>query len=397
MPTRQRRRSVNRLVAITLSALLLAAACGGDDDDASDDAASDEGSGDATSAPTGPVEGCEGASTDPADLSAEREVARCEPEAPAAQPLAETESVTLAVADLGFSIYAPQFLADVFGEYEAENLDVEIIAMSSRDAIPQMITGEVDAFMGGPDAGFYNAVAQDISLKWVMGNFYPTDAGDVSVAQTGLWADREVFSDPENPDIAELEGSSIASITNGSVIYYPISEALGSGDLGMSDVEFTQLPSADMMQALQNDAVQAAWLLDPYWTQAVEDPDLVQLATQTPGEPIGGLFFGDDLTAQRPEVGQAMVRAMVRTINTYLTDEWYENDETVEALADFTGLTPESIRGSVTSTFDWEIREGSTDRLQDVFIETGAVESGEVIPEDELVDRSFYESAVGTG
>lgn len=390
MTTRRTRSTVRRTLATTLALGLVAAACG--DDTSNDDATS---AAEDTRDPVEPVEGCEEAVTDPADLGADRPIARCEPGAPAAQPLDETTEVTLAVADLGFLIYAPQFLAETFGEFEAENLDVEIVALHSRDAIPQTVAGDIDAFLGAPDAGLFNALDQDIPLKWVMGNFFPTDAGDDSVAQTGVWANQDLLSDPDDPDIADLEGAEIASIATGSVTFYPIAEALAEGGLTMDDVSFTEIGSADMVQALNNEAVDAAWLLDPFWTEVSDDPNFVQVASQPPGEPIGGMFFAPSLAEEEPEVGEALVRAMIRTINTYLTDEWYEDDETVEALADYTGLSADAVRGSVTSTFDWEIREGTTDRMQDVFTDTDMIDIDAPFPEDEVVDRSFYLRAVG--
>ncbi|HTF07511.1 MAG TPA: hypothetical protein VK659_04980 [Asanoa sp.] len=47
--------------------------------------------------------------------------------------------------------------------------------------------------------------------------------------------------------------------------------------------------------------------------------------------------------------------------------------------------------------FDWEIRAGTTDREQAVFIELGTVDYDEPIAEDGVVDRSLYLEAVGAG
>jgi NitT/TauT family transport system substrate-binding protein len=45
---------------------------------------------------------------------------------------------------------------------------------------------------------------------------------------------------------------------------------------------------------------------------------------------------------------------------------------------------------------DWEIREGTTTRIQDLFIDLGVITGfTEPVPEDQIVDRSFYERAVG--
>ena len=38
-----------------------------------------------------------------------------------------------------------------------------------------------------------------------MGNYFPPDAGDYSVPQTGLWCRKDSFTDPSNPDPAETQ------------------------------------------------------------------------------------------------------------------------------------------------------------------------------------------------
>ena len=63
---------------------------------------------------------------------------------------------------------------------------------------------------GAPNASLFNATASGSEAKWVLGNFFPRDAGDTAIAQTGLWARRDAFKDPNNPDptrrpISELD------------------------------------------------------------------------------------------------------------------------------------------------------------------------------------------------
>src|SRR5690606_9453660 len=130
--------------------------------------------------------GCgEGAVTDPADLSADREPARCEPGFPEPQPLAERQTVRMSSA-FRAEFVAPILLADALGEFEAENLDFEFIELGFSDALTQIASGDIDVAVGGTEAALFNAVNQGIDVRWGMGNFFPPDAGDNSVAQTGL-------------------------------------------------------------------------------------------------------------------------------------------------------------------------------------------------------------------
>lgn len=347
-------------------------------------------------AAAGGVEGCgRGAVTDPADLSADRQVARCEPGAPAPQPLAERQTIRLSSA-FRAEFVAPILLAEAFGEFEKENLDFEFVELGFSDALPQIATGALDMAVGGTEAAFFNAVASGIDVRWALGNFFPPDAGDTSVPQTGLWVRRDVFSDPDNPDLSELKGRKVASAVGlGSVIAYPIALAFEPYGVSLLDLQIERIPSSEMVLALKNGAVDAAWLLDPYWIEAAEDPDLMLVATQPPGEPLGGIYFGGHLFGEKREAALAFVRAYIRTVNTYLAGDYQQDEEVMQALAEATGTSVEALAQTPSLVFDWEIRSGTTDRIQRFFLEFDVLDYDEALPEDRVVDRSLYLEAVG--
>lgn len=333
---------------------------------------------------------CAAGTTDPTDRSVGRQPARCEPGQPAPQPLAERGRLVLAN---GFrsEYVAPILLALEMGEFDRENLEVEIVELSHEDALAQMANGQVDAVNGAPSAGFFNAFANGIETHWVLGNFYPPNAGDRTVAQTGLWARADLFSDASNPDPAELQGRRIASAVGlASAISYPMSVAFEDAGIDPADLEFVQVPSADMLTALENGAADAVWMLDPFWHQLVGDDDYVLVATQTPGEPIGGIFFAPHLLDDDREVGEAFVRALIRTIGTYLTGDYHDDQQVMQVISDASGIPLDQMGTSPELLFDWEIRSATTDRVQDALLGLGVLDFDEPLPEDELVDRSIY-------
>ena len=65
-----------------------------------------------------------------------------------------------------------------------------------------------------------------------------------------------------------------------SVISYPLSEAFSSAGADPTKMEYVQIPSADMATALENGAVDAAWMLDPFWTQFADNDDYVLVAAR---------------------------------------------------------------------------------------------------------------------
>jgi len=294
---------------------------------------------------------------------------------------------------------SPILLAKHFGLFDEENLDVEFTNLALSDALGGLDNCDIDFASGGTEAAVFNSINNGLKVNWVAANFFPPAAGDTSVPQTGLWARRDVFSDPQHPDIAELEGKKIASATGpGSVIAYPIAKALDSAGVSMTDVQVEQIPSADQPQALENGAIDAAWLLDPFWTEIAASPDTyVLLATQPPAEPLGGMFAGPCVQpgGSKQAAGAAFMRAYIRAINTYLTGDYHHNADTVAAIAQETGSTPEKIEAAPSLTFDWEIRSYTTDELQKYFGELGALKYSEPLPVDQVVHPDLYRTAVG--
>lgn len=430
MTAHRPRRWTARLAAVACVGVFVASACGGDDD-AADEPASDGTTGvtdaattDTTAAtgntsgastPTGDtstgdtvsgggaggagtVDGCGPDSvTDLSDISPDRPVARCEPDAPAPVSLDVKTKLTVSTA-FNAEFTAPLLLANELGEFEKENLEVEVVNLDFATALQQMSAGRIDAAIGGAEAGWYNAYNQGIEAKWIMGNYIPTDADDTSVAQTGLWVRKDAFSDPENPDLAELAGKKVASAVGlGSVITYPIAEAFAEAGVSLQEMDVQELPSTDMITALENEAVDAAWLLDPYWIDAANNDDLMLAATQPPGETLGGLFASPRLYQEEPQVGEAFVRAMIRTVNTYLDGDYQSDTEIMETLSKVTETPVESLAETKALLFDWEIRDRSVEETQKYFIEFGVVEYDQPIPAADLIDRSLYLAAIGQG
>jgi NitT/TauT family transport system substrate-binding protein len=411
-----------RLVALLAVLAVVAAACGDDDDD--DDGGADEttvteapadttadtgaaeetttsageGTGDTSAESTpatddgeaaaGTVAGCEDAFTDPADLSPDREAARCEPGSPAPVPLAEPADITITVGAPQAEFTSLIQIAQSRGEFEAENLNVTIEVLPASEAWPLLGQGEVDAVWSGPEAAFHNLIAQDFDIKWVMGNYFPAEE-----SQTGLWASAASGI----TEVADLEGGTIGSIVgSGSVIMYPIGAVLEEAGLSITDIAVQTIPPAEMLGALTNGAVGAAWILDPSWAALVDDPNYTFLAGQPPAEPLGGLGFGPTLLEENREAGVAFIRALIRTINTHFVGDYKADADLIAEIQEVQALDNTDALLSVPSLiWDWEIREGTSTRVQGQFIALGSVDYDEPLPETETIDRSFYLEATG--
>lgn len=336
-----------------------------------------------------PVAGCgPGSWTDPSDLSPDRAAARCGKNMPAPRPLPRKTKITLAASTGSAEFVAPVRLGIANGEFGKENLEVEFKQLSVADAIPLLAKGDVDAMWSAPEAAFFNGLNQGFELRWVLGNYTSAPA-----SKSGLWA--RVPSGTAPADVKIAEGARVGTlIGKGSVIAYPMREVLRKHGTDMQKVRFTGLGGpADVVTALENGGVDAAWVVDPAWRQLDGKPGLTFLGGQPPGEPMGGLIYGPSMLRSDPDAGVAFIRALVRIYGTYFNGDYKKDPKFVARLASALDLKPDVIKAVPSAVWDWEIRGGTTERLQKAFVDGGAL--GKTVPESEAVDRTLYAEAVG--
>jgi NitT/TauT family transport system substrate-binding protein len=346
------------------------------------------------------VAGCEKGWTSPYDLGFSRNVARCVPGAPAAKPLATREKVIVASA-FKLEFNSPLGVAMTTGEFEKENLDVEIKNLSFANAVPQLANGQIDVAVGGIELALFNAARQNLDVRMVMGNYYPPKASNYSIPQTGLWCRRAFFKNPANPDLKDMETGMKwgTSVGKGSVsVYYSVAEIRKRyPKFNPKNIEYFAIPAASILDAMDKAVVDCGILLDPVWTKVASNPAYIQVATQTPGEPLGLYVYGSRMLKDRTDIGDAFMRAFIRTVNTYYGGDYHNDAKTTAEIVKFVpAYDIEANKKFDSLTMDWEIRDGTTTRIQELFIDIGVItEFTTPVAESAIVDRSFYERAVG--
>ncbi|MFE7269577.1 ABC transporter substrate-binding protein [Streptomyces sp. NPDC057623] len=369
-------------VVVAVGALLASAACSSPyEPDSSSKAAAGQRT-------VRPVEGCGAKSwTDPKDLSPNRAPARCLPGAPPPQPQSEPRELTIATGTLSAEYVAPLQVALDKGEFEKEGLDVELKVLPTPDALPLLAKGDIDALWAAPEAAVMNGVKGGFDIKWVAGNFSPDPR-----SKSGLWARLKAG---ESASRVAMAGRRLGTmIGKGSVIAYPMERALEQHGGGLADIQYQQLGSADVLTALQNGGVDSAWLLDPVWRKVDGKRGYAFLGGQPQGEPLGGMLYGRTLLQDDLDAGVALLRAYLRTVNTYFASDYKQDATFVTYLAKLLKSEETVLRSTPPLRMDWEIRSGTTTRLQSAYDAQGAAE-GSPLPESRTVNRALYEEAVG--
>ncbi|MEU4997205.1 ATP-binding cassette domain-containing protein [Streptomyces sp. NPDC021622] len=266
-------------------------------------------------------------------------------------------------------------------------LDVHLKVLPTPDALPLLAKGDIDAQWAAPEAAVMNGITSGFTIKWAAGNFSPDPQ-----SKSGLWVK---LKKGEHADHVPMAGRKLGTmIGKGSVISYPMGKALKKHGGGLDKIQFQQLGSADVLTALQNGGTDSAWLLDPVWRKVDGDKRYAFLGGQPQGEPLGGLLFGPDLLTEDPDAGVALLRAYIRTVNTYFAGDYKADKAFVSELAKLLKTDEAVLRSTPSLRMDWEIRSGTTDRLQDAY-EAAGVTEGDKVPEEKAVDRKLYGEAVG--
>lgn len=337
-------------------------------------------------------DGCgEAAATDPADLSVGRVLARCGAGAPEPEPLAAPASVRVAVAERNESA-APLLVADALGEFDAENLAVDIVEMSQGEAYDAMAVGEVDVVVGDVDGAFFDAVHDGLGARLVLGGPVARAPNDLGETQAGLWLRADLIS--ADGDWDNLEGQAVVLPGGiGSAALYPIDTLLRQHALDPNLIDIQPGTSRESADRLHHAAIGGAWLTEPTASGVAGDRALRLVATSPGSESLQGTVFAPRLLAADRAVGLAYARAVVRTINTHLADRY--TDEARAALVEALDMGDGEDVDGPGPLFDWELRSGTTARIQRALVTVGGIGYERPVSERRLIDRSIAADVVG--
>jgi NitT/TauT family transport system substrate-binding protein len=307
------------------------------------------------------------------------------------QPLAERGEVRVTVP-AKYETFATLFVADAYGEFDRENIDVEILNAPSTDAIPMLQRGDIHVQGCGPSVGFINAIDSGIDLVWAAPNSTPgpTDEPGFWVSKDLLDADGDV-----DPELLRNATVGLGNLQMGSSNALPVSRFLETIGLELTDLNLSSLNGGDLLAALENGSVQAAWLNSPLW-QPIKEAGTAERVYPQGDEPLGGYCLGPNRDADA-ELLQAFFRAMARANRLYLQDDYHEDAETVQVIAEAIGIDPSVITAAPALRFDPDLRldpDVATD-LQQIWLDVGLLELDEPLPTDRMVDQTLVEQALG--
>ena len=154
------------------------------------------------------------------------------------------------------------------------------------------------------------------------------------------------------------------------------------------------VPAEDRVQALMGGAADAAWIDSPGHLQLPEG-EYERVAGNARGFSGGAMMFGPELLNERPDVGQAFVRAMARTVAEHLQGDYKQDPAIVEQIAEVLEIDTDTVTSTPSVLYN-EKQEFPTEpvtRLQELWIEVGGlVEIDEPLEPEQLVDMRFLDA-----
>ncbi len=225
---------------------------------------------------------------------------------------------------------APIHIAAAESLFAKHGLDVEMVPMNRpTDAVPLLLTGEVDVLSSTPQAGFFNAAARGEPIRAVAERGYYNPAGCAHLAlvvRVGIDTARAARS------VRRL------SYDRQAPMIYVTEKMLQRGGLTIEKLEgTTEVPHIAEIDALKSGKLDVALAGEP-WLSRVQDAGAanvwIRAEDAAPNETFGYVFFGSNLLRRDREAGRRFMSAYREAVALYHQGKTQRN---IDILASATG------------------------------------------------------------
>ncbi len=230
---------------------------------------------------------------------------------PAAAQTKVNVGITNVIADVG------HFVAHKRGYFAAEKLDVTFVPFdAAARMIAPMASGELDVGGGGIAAGLFNAVARGVGLKIV---------ADKSTSAPGLGTGalmvrKDLADSGRYRNVRDMKGWKLAIPAAGTGTSTSLENLFAGAGFSLKDMDVVYLSFPQMAAALENRAVDAAFLTEPGVT-AVESRGVgLRVASDDemfPDHEIAVTLASEKFIKGDRSVATAFMRAFLRGTRDY--------------------------------------------------------------------------------
>jgi NitT/TauT family transport system substrate-binding protein len=171
----------------------------------------------------------------------------------------------------------------------------------------------------------------------------------------------------------QLEGKTVAVNNLKNIGEVTIRKAIEDDGGNPDNVKFAELAFPDMPAALANGQVDAAWLVEPFFTVAKQAGNVLissNLATAAPDLTIGTYFTTEQQIKQNPELTKNFQAAIQESLK-YAQDN---PDEVRRILLTYTKIDPAVAQALTLPAFPQEVNAASVQTMADLMVKYGMTE-----------------------
>jgi len=288
---------------------------------------------------------------------------------------------------------APFYVAIEKGHFTAEGLDVELVPVrAGPEALSAVAAGEVDVATTIPDPALYNAFQQRIPLRVVAG---------ASNTIATLIARKELVDSGALKGFADLKGKNLSLPSPVSMHHTWVDIGARKSGIAMSDINLVYLSFPEMMGALAAKRIDAAYLPEPFATNAVEklggarwfDPNTVM-----PGTAVTVWIYSERIAVKEPEIGRKFMVGLLKGARDFLdgTQKGKDRAGVIAALIKHTQVKDPTLYDKMelpAIAANGEIRIDSLRETQDWMNARGSVRVK--VDLARIVDTQFTDYAIG--
>ncbi|MEW1981317.1 ABC transporter substrate-binding protein [Citricoccus sp. NPDC079358] len=220
------------------------------------------------------------------------------------------------------------------GYFEAEGLDVTVdVSIGGAAAVPAVVNGETQ-FAGSNTVSAILAASKGLPIIIVAAGTRTMEDPEDDFARIMASASSGV------EEVEDLEGATIAVNTLENINDVVIMTLMEDAGADRTQVKFAEMGFSDMLPALANGQVDAALLIEPFVTMAV-DQGATEVASpyaeSRPNMMVGTYMTSEEYAAENPETVEAFQRGISATGQAIAEDP----DAFREALPEVTTIEPD--------------------------------------------------------
>lgn len=300
-------------------------------------------------------------------------------------------AVEVNMGTLPISIYAPIYVAYEKGYYAQRGLDVKTSGINSGTDIAVLTaTNELQVGLSGIGPAFWNGIDTGLPLKIIAPGHQEGDP-----VASPLMIAKESCADGTITSVADLKGKRVSVNAPGATEYW-LDAALGTGGLGIEDVDLQYLAFPDAVTALSAGALDAGIIGEPLATQAEQQGTLTRLASRFPvqGIQVTAVYANADWVADNPEAAAGFVAGYLQACRDLM--EAPNDPLNLTIINKYTDVPIPLIADSVKPVYqeNGDVNMGNLVMIQEFFGARGLLDFDGTIDPNTVVEQQVIDEAL---